>query len=384
MLVDSEKTIQNVAVQPDFPVLAETETTPEVSFAELKTRVLTRLLRSCPGLFDFVDKNLGLSSFDLFESEAGTFPSISSLQRLEKDSLQSFLNLHRFNDFRYLNKYLLEVHEKLIQGGIFIGRGDTLETHKRNFFKTYPPYLSKALYLFHFIYARAMAKLPLLKKIYFMTSGGKNRVISKAEILGRLYFCGFKVLAVEETEENFYFIAKKHTSPSTYKNPSYNFIIKLRRVGLNGQPIFIHKFRTMHPYSEYLQEYVFEHNKLQSNGKFKNDFRVANWGRVMRKYWLDELPQLFNYFLGDINLVGVRALSRHYFSLYPKDLQELRSKYKPGLIPPYYADLPQSFDEILESERQYFSAKGNRSFLTDNLYLVRALTNILLRNARSH
>ncbi len=121
MIIHSEKTIQNVAVQPDFPVLGEIETKPEVSFAELKTRVLTRLLRYCPGLFDFVDKNLGLSSFDLFESEAGTFPSISSLQRLKKDSLQSFINLHRFNDFRHLNKYLLEVHEKLIQGGIFVG-----------------------------------------------------------------------------------------------------------------------------------------------------------------------------------------------------------------------------------------------------------------------
>ena len=259
-----------------------------------------------------------------------------------------------------------------------------METHKRKFFKTYPPYLSRALYLFHFIYARAMAKLPVLKKIYFMTSGGKNRVISKAEILGRLYFCGFKVLVVEEIEENFYFIAKKYTSPSTNKNPSYNFVIKLRRMGLNGEPIFIRKFRTMHPYSEYLQEYIFEHNKLQENGKFKDDFRITDWGRFMRKYWLDELPQLFNYFRGDINLVGVRALSRHYFNLYPKDLQELRLKYKPGLIPPYYADMPQSFDEILQSERGYFSAKENGRFLTDDLYLVRALTNILLRNARSN
>lgn len=384
MLTQSTREVEFVSLQ-DSPFDAESPKKEDVdSFTEAKSKVLEQYLRQHPGLFEFVNDKFGFDKLDVFLAEIGTFPSIASLEKFENKFLEAFINLYRFNDFRHLNKYLLEVHKKLKQGGIFIGRGETLEIHKSKFFSKYPKYLSPMFYLIHFIYARAMVKLPGLKKIYFMTSRGKNRAISKAEILGRLYFCGFKVLAVEETEENFYFIAKKQTSPSINKNPSYNFIIKLRRMGLNDQPIFIRKFRTMHPYSEYLQEYVFEHNKLQSNGKFKDDFRITDWGRVMRKYWLDELPQLFNYFRGDINLVGVRALSRHYFSLYPKDLQELRFKYKPGLIPPYYADLPQSFDEILESERRYFSAKENRSFLTDNLYLVRALTNILLRNARSN
>lgn len=382
MIAEPVKEIDKVFLE-DSPVLIKPEGKKEKSFAEVKTRVLEQFLRLYPGLFDFVNDNIGLHNFDVFESQAGTFPSIATLNKVENNSLQALVNLHRFNDFRYLNKYMIEVHKKLKKGGIFIGRGETIEIQKRKFFSSYPVYLSAALYALHFIYARMMPKLPGLKKLYFMTSRGKNRAIAKAEILGRLYFCGFKVLAVKETDDNFFFIAKKHTSPSTNKNPSYNFIIKLRRVGLNGKPIFVRKFRTMHPYSEYLQEYIFEHNKLQENGKFKDDFRVTSWGKIMRKYWLDELPQLFNYLRGDINLVGVRALSRHYFSLYPKDLQELRFKFKPGLIPPYYADLPKSFDQIIESERRYFSEKQKHSFLTDELYLCRALTNILLRNARS-
>ncbi|MFQ5675764.1 MAG: sugar transferase, partial [bacterium] len=229
-----------------------------------------------------------------------------------------------------------------------------------------------------------LPKVPGLKQLYFAVSKGKNRAISKAEILGRLYYCGFAVLAVEKTEDDFFFIARKEGNPSADKSPSYGFIIKLKRVGMHGKPIYIRKFRTMHPYSEYLQKYVFDHNQLLPNGKFKDDFRITQWGRVMRKYWLDELPQLVNYLRGDINLVGVRAISEQYFSLYPKDLQALRKQYKPGLIPPYYADLPGSFEEIIESERRYFKAKKQRRLLTDDLYFWRAITNILLRHARSY
>ena len=109
----------------------------------------------------------------------------------------------------------------------------------------------------------------------------------------------------------------------------------------------------MHPYSEYLQDYIYEQNNLQDNGKFEDDFRVTGWGKWIRKLWIDELPQLLNFIEGDVSLVGVRALSSHYFNLYPKELQDLRTEFKPGLIPPYYADMPASFKEILESEKRY-------------------------------
>ena len=80
----------------------------------------------------------------------------------------------------------------------------------------------------------------------------------------------------------------------------------------------------MHPYSEYLQEYIYENYKIQASGKFNNDIRVTTWGKIFRRLWIDELPQIANYFRGDLSLVGVRALSQHYFDLYPKDLQDLR------------------------------------------------------------
>jgi len=83
-----------------------------------------------------------------------------------------------------------------------------------------------------------------------------------------------------------------------------------------------------------------------------------------------------------LNLVGVRALSEHYFSLYPQDLQVKRINFKPGLIPPYYADLPESFDEIVNSEREYLTQKEIAPILTDLNYFIKAISNILL-GARS-
>jgi hypothetical protein len=82
-------------------------------------------------------------------------------------------------------------------------------------------------------------------------------------------------------------------------------------------------------------------------------------------------------------LVGVRAISKHYYNLYPKELQQMRINFKPGLIPPYYADLPKSFDEIVESELRYLQKKKEKPILTNLLYLGKAFMNIFFSGARS-
>jgi lipopolysaccharide/colanic/teichoic acid biosynthesis glycosyltransferase len=144
--------------------------------------------------------------------------------------------------------------------------------------------------------------------------------------------------------------------------------------------------RTMHAYSEYLQEYIYKQHSLQEGGKFSNDFRVTNWGRFLRTFWLDELPMIFNLLNGDLKIVGVRPLSNHYFSLYNNDLQEKRKKVKPGLIPPYYAQFPtpKTLDEVMANEDEYLESYFNKPFRTDCIYFCRAFYNIVFRRARSN
>jgi len=92
---------------------------------------------------------------------------------------------------------------------------------------------------------------------------------------------------------------------------------------------------------------------------------------------------LINLIKGDLKLVGVRPLSQHYFDLYTDELKEKRIKYKPGLIPPFYADLPKTLPEIMDSEMRYLLSYEKKPFLTDIRYCWKALWNILFRHARS-
>jgi len=292
------------------------------------------------------------------------------------------LNLHRINDFRRINYYFLMIHAKLYNGGYFVGCKEPCERVRQKFLAKYPEQLALILYSIHFIFFRIWPKLPLLKKIYFAVTRGRNRVLSRAELFGRLSFCGFKIISEKTIDNNLFFIAQKIKIPSLDQEPSYGPLIKIKKIGFGGKVIEMRKFRTMHPYSEYIQDYVFTTSHLHSSGKFQDDFRLAAWGRVLRSFWLDELPQIYNWIRGDVALFGVRALSGHYFSLYPKELQELRIQFKPGLIPPYYADLPKSFDEIVASEFTYLRRKQIQPVRTDLIYLAKAVTNIL-KGARS-
>jgi lipopolysaccharide/colanic/teichoic acid biosynthesis glycosyltransferase len=110
---------------------------------------------------------------------------------------------------------------------------------------------------------------------------------------------------------------------------------------------------------------------------------VTTVGGFMRRFWLDELPMLINLFKGDLKLVGVRPLSTHYFSLYPEEMQRRRSQYRPGLVPPFYVDMPKSLDEVIDSERRYLDLYDKRPFRTDWVYFWRAMWNIFVKRARS-
>jgi lipopolysaccharide/colanic/teichoic acid biosynthesis glycosyltransferase len=176
---------------------------------------------------------------------------------------------------------------------------------------------------------------------------------------------------------------KRVREPAFDTNPSYGPFVRLKRVGKGGSIIKVYKLRTMYPYAEYLQDYVHKQNSLENGGKFRNDFRVARSRAVLRRLWIDEIPMILNLLKGDLKVVGVRPISQQYFNLYSKELQEKRIRYRPGLIPPFYADLPETLEEIQESEMRYLEAFEKRPVRTQFIYFWKAVYNILFRHARS-
>ena len=139
----------------------------------------------------------------------------------------------------------------------------------------------------------------------------------------------------------------------------------------------------MHPYSEYIQDFVYKQNSLTDGGKFKDDFRIPGWGKFLRKFWIDELPMLANWVRGDLKFVGVRPISNQYLSLYSIEHQQKRKRFKPGLVPPFYADMPKTIEEIEKSERVYLEAYEKAPIMTDVKYFFKILYNILLNKKRS-
>lgn len=349
----------------------------------LKKKLERLFLKKYQEVFEFLKQYVDLGRFDIMSSSFMFASDIENIEIMEDNSLGFFFDFEKVNNFRFVNQLFISLNRKMKHGGVLVGCFESLDQRKARIFAKFPRRFAQMFYVIDFIYKRIMPKLPILKKMYFWTSKGKKRVFSRTEVLGRLYYSGFEVIGLRPINNIYYFIAKKTTAPRNDPRPSYGPIFRQRRLGKGGRIIYIYKLRTMHPFAEYLHQYIFDKNKLEESGKIKDDFRITSWGRFFRKTWLDELPMIANWLKRDLKLVGVRPLSETFFKTYPEELQRERIKFKPGLIPPFYADMPQGIEQVWESERRYLERYKKLSFRADIIYFFKALNNILFHHAKS-
>ena len=109
-------------------------------------------------------------------------------------------------------------------------------------------------------------------------------------------------------------------------------LFKQKRAGLNGRPFMMFKFRSMVSNAEQLKQELEALNEMSGPVfKLANDPRVTRVGRWIRKFSIDEFPQLFNVLLGDMSLVGPRPLPVHEVQRFDDLAHRRRLSVKPGL-----------------------------------------------------
>ncbi|HIO67348.1 MAG TPA: sugar transferase [Flavobacteriales bacterium] len=154
-----------------------------------------------------------------------------------------------------------------------------------------------------------------------------------------------------------------------------------RRVGKNEVDFYIYKFRTMHANTDETSELTL--------GNL--DPRITRFGRFLRKYKLDELPQLINVLIGDMSFVGPRPEVRKYVDNYTEEQLALLS-VRPG-ITDYasieYADEGEILGKASDPEKEYLEVVlprklelglkyvNERSFFTDISIILRTLGRLL-------
>ena len=309
--------------------------------------------------------------------------TVFNISGLPEKRYSYIINLHRINDIKKLDEFIDAVNHKLDDNGYFFCCVETKDQRKKRILRKFPPVLNYIYYTGDFVVKRILPKLKFTRPLYYTLTQGRNTVITRAEALGRLCRGGFRIRQESFLGNHLCIEARKNGTPLPGNENIYGPLIALPRIGKHGKMIKVYKLRTMHPYSEYIQDYVYRLHDLQNGGKFRNDFRVTSWGAVCRQIWLDELPMFINFFRGDMKFVGIRPLSRQYFELYRQDVRERRIQYKPGLIPPFYADMPEDLEHIQLSELKYLDSYDKHPFLTDVRYFFKSMWNIAFHQARS-
>ncbi len=132
------------------------------------------------------------------------------------------------------------------------------------------------------------------------------------------------------------------------------------RLGKDGRPFMMLKFRSMFQEAPALRQQLFAENEVPGPVfKIRSDPRITRIGHLIRKYSLDELPQLWNVMRGEMSLVGPRPPIPDEVARY-HPWQRERLAVKPGLTCTWQvsgrSDIP--FDEWMQMDIEYVRTRG--------------------------
>jgi len=149
------------------------------------------------------------------------------------------------------------------------------------------------------------------------------------------------------------------------------------RVGLNKRRFRLYKFRTMIPDAERKLAELECFNELSGPVfKIKNDPRITPIGKFLRKTSIDELPQLYNVLIGDMSLVGPRALPVRDYNGFDQDWHRRRFSVRPGITCLWQVNGRNNipFDQWMELDLEYID---NWSLWLDAKILLKTIPAVI-------
>ena len=162
-----------------------------------------------------------------------------------------------------------------------------------------------------------------------------------------------------------------------------DIIYKAERAGKNNKRFEMYKFRSM----------ISEADKVNIYSTSTDDIRITKIGKILRKYKLDELPQLINILKGDMSFVGPRPEVKYYTDKFDKKEKEILS-VKPGIVDfasikfkdegeilakSNIKDKNKAYEQLIWPEKKRLQLKyvGERNFWLDIKIILNTLSCLL-------
>lgn len=167
---------------------------------------------------------------------------------------------------------------------------------------------------------------------------------------------------------------------------------KQERIGLNEESFNLLKFATMFKDSP---------NMEGGNITRKDDPRIFPFGQFLRKYKINELPQIINVFAGDMSIIGRRPTVKEHYDFYKPEVKNIISKFKPGLSGVssivfrneeqyFIGSSPEENEEIYRGEIAHFKGKleiwysESQTLLVDFLLIIITIISIIKPSSNFH